>query len=87
MILNEEAGTDTRQDWTVAKLFVLIVPITATAAVLQLWLASPYAWGISTLGWALLGYWLPSEPRVPYMKWIFLSLLFAIATSLIEAVL
>jgi hypothetical protein len=87
MIFVEEAGTDTRRDWTVARLIVLIVPIAAAATLLRLWLSPPLAWGISTLGWTLLAYWFPSKPRVTYVKWIFLSLLFAIATSLLAAVL
>jgi hypothetical protein len=87
MILNEETATDTRTDWTTAKLFVLIVPIVATVSLLHLWLASPLAWGISTFGWSLVGYWLPSEPRVSYLKWISLSLLISVAASLLAAVL
>jgi hypothetical protein len=87
MFLNEEAGTETQQGWTYAKLFVLIVPIIATVSVLRLWFGPPLAWGLSTFGWTLLGFWLPSQPRVPYLKWMFISLLFAIATSLLAAIL
>ena len=83
----EEAGTDTQQDLSVLRLVVLIVPITVAATLLRLWLLPPFAWGISTFGWMLLVYWFPSKPRVPYIKWIALSLLFAIAASLLSAVL
>jgi len=87
MILYQEAGAETRQDLTMARLIVLIVPIIATASVFRMWLSPPFSWGISTFGWMLICYWFPSKPRVSYLKWIFLSLLFAVATSLLAAVL
>lgn len=86
MIFNEEAVPETKHDWAFTRLIVLIVPVTATANVLGLWLSPPVAWGISTLGWTLVVYWFPSKPRIPFVKWIFLSLLFAIAASLFAAV-
>ena len=87
MIFNDEAIADTKYDWSYAWLVVLVVPITATANVLQLWLSPAVSWGISTFGWTLFVYCFPSKPRVTFVKWIFLSLLFAIATSLLTAVL
>ena len=58
---------------------ILIVPVALTASFLQLMLAKPPAWGIATLGWMLLIYWLPSRSHVRLRKWL---IIVAIATAL-----
>ena len=58
---------------------ILTVPIALTASFLQLTFAKPLAWGIATLGWLLLIYWLPSRSHVRLRKWL---IIVAIATAL-----
>ena len=58
---------------------ILSVPIALTASLLQLKLAKPPAWGIATLSWMLLIYWVPSRSHVRLRKWL---IIVAIATAL-----
>jgi hypothetical protein len=81
-----EREEETPENQTFARLIILIVPITATAAVLGLRLPQPLAWGLSAFTWMLAVYWFPPKPRTRYIAWILLSLAFALITSVLATV-
>ncbi len=59
----------TRDDLAV-RAVLLLVPVTLTARLLELWAPKPLSWPVSALAWMLLIYWLPTRADFSFRRWI-----------------
>jgi len=63
----------------------VLVPMTASAHLLDRWIPKPSAWGVSILAWLVVGYWIPPRPQSKFTRWLILIvslslLMFLLAT-------
>ena len=63
----------------------VLVPMTASAHLLDRWIPKPAAWGLSIFAWMVVGYWMPPLPQSKFTRWLILiaslsMLMFLLAT-------
>ena len=80
---NEEPST--RDDLAV-RAGLLLVPVTLTARLLDLWTPKPLSWAASTLAWMILIYWFPTRATFNLRRWLIIVSL-SVAAVLIIAIL
>ncbi|HWN11775.1 MAG TPA: hypothetical protein VNO50_21290 [Pyrinomonadaceae bacterium] len=76
---------DTRDDLAV-RAALLLVPVTLTARLLDVWAPKPLSWTVSTLAWMLLIYWFPRRATFDLRRWLIIVSI-SVAAVLIIAIL
>jgi hypothetical protein len=76
---------ENRGDMLGIRMGALLVPITASAHLLDRRIHKPAAWGVSILAWMVVGYWIPPRPQSKFTRWLILIvslslLMFLLAT-------
>lgn len=58
----------------------LLVPVVATARLMEIWLPRPFATAIAIFAWMFAAYWIPPRPKMSPWRWLIIVSLISITT-------